>query len=72
MDFDVAFMEIQGSSLHSMDTPWKVVVFECNNKTSTETFVTDVNSSWTAQQLQILGSDVHAARIYNTPCYGFR
>jgi hypothetical protein len=47
MDFDVAFLEIQGSSLDSNDMSRKVVVFEFTNKASTETFVTDVNSDLT-------------------------
>jgi hypothetical protein len=47
--FDVAFMEIWGSSPHSVDTSWQVVVFESTNKTSAETFITDVNSGLTAQ-----------------------
>jgi hypothetical protein len=63
MDLDVAFMEIQESSPHSADTLWKVVVFKSTNKTSTETFVTDVNSGLTAQHLQISGFDANAARI---------
>jgi hypothetical protein len=61
---DVAFIEIRGSSPHSVDMSWKVVVFESTNKTSTETFVIDVNSSLTAQHVQISGSDAHAARIW--------
>jgi hypothetical protein len=56
-------MEIQGSSPHSTDTSRKVVVFESTNKTSTETFVTDVNSGLTVQHLQISGSDAHAVKI---------
>jgi hypothetical protein len=56
-------MEIQGPSPHSADTTQKVVVFESTNKTSAETFVTDVNSGLTAQYLQISGSDAHAAKI---------
>jgi hypothetical protein len=56
-------MEIQGSTPHSADMSQKVVVFESTNKTSTETFVTDVNSGLTAQHLQISGSDAHAPRI---------
>jgi hypothetical protein len=63
MNFDVAFMAIQGSSPHSTDMSRKVVVFESTNKTSTETFVTNANSSLTAQHLQISGFDAHAARI---------
>jgi hypothetical protein len=62
-DFDVVLMEIQGSSLHSMDTSRKVVVFESTNNMSTETVVTDVNSGLTAQYLQISGSYANAARI---------
>jgi hypothetical protein len=63
-DFDVAFMEIQGSSPHSVDTSQKVVTFESTKKTSTETFVTGVNSGLTAQHLQISDSDAHEAIIW--------
>jgi hypothetical protein len=63
MDFDVGFIEIRGSSPHSMDTLRKVIVFESTNKTSSETFVTDINSGLTVQHLQISGSVAHAAII---------
>jgi hypothetical protein len=63
MNFDVAFMAIRGSSPHSTVMSRKVVVFESTNKTSTETFVTNVNSGLTVQHFQNSGSDAHAARI---------
>jgi hypothetical protein len=65
-DFDVSFMEIQGSSPHSVDTSQKVVTFESTNKTSTETFVTGINSGLTAQHLQISGSHLSNGDLHTS------